>query len=172
MKQKEILIIIIVVLFATLGAGAAYYLTTQDKKVSKQITPSPTATAIPTPITTPTIQPQPTKTEETVSVPSDWLTYKSQEYGFEISYPENYQALDDENNLYGWPNGVVLFYGGGQSYDLPIEVWDDASEYQNKYKTQMDDLTVKKVRSKYITLLNMNREEEVDQIIATFRAVD
>lgn len=174
MKQKGILIIITLALLAALGAGAIYYLITQDKQAAEQPTPSlsPLATAISTPTTAPTIQPEPIETEETTSIPSSWLTYQSQEYSFEISYSENYQALDDKNNLYGWPNGVVLFYSGGQSYDLPIEVWDDPSEYENKYKTQMDDLTIKKVGNKYITLLNMNREEEVDQIIATFRAID
>ena len=66
----------------------------------------------------------------------------------------------------------MLIYGGGQSYDLPIEIWSTVSEYENKYKNQMGDLTIKKVGGKYITLLNTNHKEEVDQIIVTFRALE
>ena len=166
MKQKGIIFALITFLLLAAGAGGAYYFLNQNK------TTAPLPVASPTPLPSPTVKPQPTEVEEKSSIPSGWLTYRNQEYGFEISYPENYQALDDEENLCGWPNGIVLIYGGGQSYDLPIEVWDTVSEYENKYKTQLDDLTVKKVGNKYITLLNMNREEEVNQIIDTFSTID
>ncbi len=164
MKQTKVFIIVILVLLAALGGGAAYLLITQNQETVEQGTISTISPTL-------TPEPEPEETEETVSVPTGWLTYTNEEYGFAISYPSNYQALDDTNNLYGWPKGIVLFYGGGQSYDLPIEAWNTVAEYESKYPTSMDNLTVHQVGNKYITLLNANQEPEVDQIIATFRTI-
>ena len=151
-----------ITLLILLSVAGAYFLGSQNKKATENyISTSET-------IISPTEQPQPTIEEvEKSNVPADWLTYKNEKYGFEISYPENYKALDDEENLYGWPNALVLIYGGGQSYDLPIEVWNSTSEYKSKYPNA-DNLIVEKVGDKYITLMNMNYEEEVDKIIETF----
>ena len=174
MKQKGILTILIIVLLVGLliavVAGATYYLTTQKDEGMSQVIPSPvpTTASTPSPTVMPTVPAQPTEAGQTTNIPAGWLTYENQQYGFEISYPANYQALDDAENLYGWPDAVVLFYGGGQSYDLPVEVWGTPSEYQAKYATQLSSLTIKQVNGKYITLLDMNNEPEVDQIIATF----
>jgi len=158
-------------LLVLLVSGGAYYLGTQNRKPNDQQTSPSTISPISSPSPTPTTKPQPTEIEEKTSIPSGWSTYTNEEYGFEISYPENYQTLDDENNLYGWSNGIVLFYGGGQSYDLPVEVWNTVSEYENKYGAQMNNLTIKKVGNKYITLLNANGKEEVDQIVVTFKII-
>ena len=101
----------------------------------------------------------------------DWKLYKNEQYGFQIFHPDSYKVLNDKENLYGWPDAIVLLYNGGQSYDLPIEVWDFKTEYVDKYK---DDprLTVKEVKGKFITLFNMNTEDEVDEIIDTFTALE
>jgi len=115
-----------------------------------------------TPSATPKIQ---------TNIPNGWRTYKNEKYAFQISYPSNYKALDDKNNLYGWPNAVVLIYSGGQSYDLPIEVWNSVTEYQTKYKNE-PNLIVKKVGDKYITLINVNGTPEVDKIISTFSTIE
>jgi len=107
------------------------------------------------------------------SVPSarpGWNVYTNEKYGFEISYPEGYKALDDKENLYGWKNGVVLLYKGGQSYDLAIQVWESKDSYEKEYKSA-PNLTVKEVGGKFITLLNTNFNEEVDDIIETFRPI-
>ncbi|OGM23987.1 hypothetical protein A2715_02330 [Candidatus Woesebacteria bacterium RIFCSPHIGHO2_01_FULL_39_32] len=111
-----------------------------------------------------------TETSQDSSKPG-WKLYSNKKYGFQISYPDSYQALEDEENLYGWPNAVVLLYSGGQSYDLPIEAWNTKAEYEAKYKTT-PNLTVKEVNGKFITLLNANFEEEVDEIIDTFKALE
>ena len=111
-----------------------------------------------------------TETSQDSSKPG-WKLYSNKKYGFQISYPDSYQALEDEENLYGWPNAVVLLYSEGQSYDLPIEAWNTKAEYEAKYKTT-PNLTVKEVNGKFITLLNANFEEEVDEIIDTFKALE
>ncbi|MDD3679848.1 MAG: hypothetical protein PHX72_03275 [Candidatus Shapirobacteria bacterium] len=157
--------ILLLVLLAVVSLSFAYYYGTQREKSDgfpvPQITERPTEpeqTSSPTSF--PTIIP-------ISNIPSGWKTYTNQEFGFEISYPPSYEALDDQNNLYGWPNGIVLIYGGGQSYDLAIEHWNTQSEYENKYKNQTN-ITVKKIGNSYITLLNTNFQTEVDQIIETF----
>jgi|GEM_PF-7030809 len=98
----------------------------------------------------------------------EWRKYDNSEYGFSIYYPETYQVLTDPENLYGWPNALVLFYKGGQSYDLVVQVWDSETEYKATYPASLNNYVVKKVGDKYITLLNQNSDPEVDEIIATF----
>lgn len=135
-------------------------------------TPTPMQQISPTdkPITTiqpasPSVSPSGTKT------PVDWLTYKNNKYGFEIMYPKTYQALDDKDSLYGWPNGVVLLYNGGQSYDIAIEAWDTQAEYEAKYNQSQGNfnIIVKKIGNKYITILSSTDEPENAGIIATFK---
>lgn len=104
----------------------------------------------------------------TTSTKAGWQIYQNDQYGFSLSYPPQFQALTDAQNLYGWPNAVVLFYSGGQSYDLPVEVWNSQAEYETKYPAGMANLTVKQVGNKYITLVNSNFSPVVDEIIATF----
>ena len=124
----------------------------KEVKEAESFTPTPSST--PTP-----------------NIPSGWKTYNNEKYGFEISYPSNYKALTDQENLYGWPNGIVLIYGGGQSYDLVIEYWNTQSGYENKYKNQ-SNITIKKIGDVYISLLNTNFEPEVDEIIKTFKIIN
>ncbi|KKU93254.1 hypothetical protein A3E17_02400 [Candidatus Amesbacteria bacterium RIFCSPHIGHO2_12_FULL_48_14] len=105
------------------------------------------------------------------SLKPGWKEYRNTKYRFTISYPANFQALDDQENLYGWPNAVVLLYAGGQSYDLAVEVWNTKAEYEAKYKNAAN-LTVNEINGKFITLLNSNTKSEVDEIIATFAVVE
>ena len=169
--NKSLGTIILVVLLMLVSVSFAYYYGTQKSKSENipveevSVTSTPQDTVI-----TETESPSPAETVPTSSVPLGWQTYTNDQYGFEISYPVNYKALSDSENLYGWPKGIVLFYGGGQSYDLVIEYWNSVAEYEAKYKTQ-SNVTVKKVGSYYITMLNMNFEPEVDEMIKTFKSL-
>jgi len=157
--------ITLIVVSSLLGA---YYLGMQSKNAKEKVNNSlqqPTITNVEKPET-----PMPTIKNEESKIPEGWLTYRNEEYGFEISYPSNYKALTDKENLYGWPNAIVLIYGGGQSYDLPIEVWNTEAEYKSKY-SNAKNLYVMEVRNKYLTLVNVNFEPEVEEIIKTFKIV-
>ena len=162
MKQKTFLLLGIFLLVAAIaGTAGFFYLGNQarEKDSAKTITPTPG------PQTNVTITTSVTEVPD--NTPAGWLTYTNTEHGFEISYPPSYEALDDTENLYGWPDAVVLFYGGGQSYDLPVEAWESENDYQTKYPNAQN-LTVHQIGNKYVTLVNVNFEPEVDQIIATF----
>ncbi len=158
------------VLLIIVSVGFAYYFGTQQRRksdnppASQEIENQKEVEKNPSPLSSPTSAP-------TSNIPYGWKTYTSEEYNFEISYPSTYKAMDDANNLYGYPNGIVLIYGGGQSYDLVIEHWSTQSEYENKYKNQ-SNITIKKIGDVYISMLNTNFEPEVDEIIETFKIIN
>jgi hypothetical protein len=166
--RKGIVEILLLALLIGVSVSFAYYYGTQNGKIKEpkaaSITESPeVVNKVLSEI------PSPTDILKT-KLPDDWQTFTSQEYGFKISYPPSYKALTDKENLYGWPKAIVLIYSGGQSYDLPIEYWTSEAEYKSKYKNQTN-LVVKKVGEFYITLVNVNSEPKVDQIIETFEII-
>lgn len=173
MRQKgSVVVYILLAVFFVTAIFLAYYFGKGGfslKLEKNDVIPTEVASASPSPKIIAIATPQPTTTPDS-SIPSGWLTYKNEKYGFQISYPTDYKALTDSNNLYGWPKAVVLIYSGGQSYDLPIEVWSTKAEYEAKYKNQ-SNITVKEVNGKFITLVNANSETEVDNIISTFKAL-
>lgn len=156
-------ILIFLVILGLLGTAAAYFLGSLNH---------PEAPPIPPPPPEPPIKPTITESLSPPAVSSGWQTYQNQKYGFAISYPEDYQALDDQENLYGYPQGVVLLYQGGQAYDIIIEVWDNQSDYEGKYASRIADLTVKKIGQKFLTLLDNTQETENNAVIATFKTLD
>lgn len=132
-------------------------------KKNTSVTPStqPTVTLIPK-----TTVPTPTATVAGPTIPAGWQTYTNAQYGFTISFPANFKALSDKDNLYGWPNGVVLIYRGGQAYDIAIEVWSTEAEYKAKYPGEA--LDVYKVNGKFLTIADQTKSAENTAIIATF----
>lgn len=165
-NQKGSVFAIILLLLA--GAGLTYVGYKYVYKPNNQKTITPAPYPIETPTSDHTITPAPYPLE-TIDPTVNWKTYTNVKYAFEIKYPKNYQVLTDKNNLYGWPNAVALIYKGGQSYDIPIEVWNSEKAYQDKYKTQISDLTVFKSGEKYITLLDSTKEPDNAKIISTFK---
>ncbi len=125
----------------------------------------------PVPVQLQTGTPVPTfPTSTSTPASSNLTTYINSKYHFEISFPSSYKALTDSDNLSGWPNAIALIYNGGQSYDLPIEVWNSESDYQINYPDPSLNIAVHKTSDgKFITLTNVNKDPEVDQIISTFK---
>jgi len=147
-------------LLLLLAVATAGFFAYQTQSLVKELTDYKT-TQTPTP--TPTDSPSPV---------SDLKTYKNDKYSFEIKYSSDFEVLDDEKNLYGWPNAVVLFYKGGQSYDMAVEVWNSKAEYQSKY-SDVSNLTIYKTEDgKYITLSNINKDFEVDELISSFKFIE
>ena len=162
MNQKGNTLVITIISIVVLGVIG--FLVYQNIQLKKQVT-LPSTTPVVTPVVTSTPAATPDET-------ANWKIYTNTLYGFEIKYPPNFQALTDKNNLYGWPKAVVLFYSGGQSYDLPVEVWNTEAEYKAKYQ-DTSNLTVYKTKDgRFITLINTNKDPEVDKIISTFKFTD
>jgi hypothetical protein len=161
-KNSLVLIMSILLIVAVAIAGLFYF---QIQKLSKQLTEnkSTVATSTPTPIQTsspvPTLKP-------------GWRKYINEKYNFEFTYPEKYKVLTDSTNLYGWPKAILLLYKGGQSYDMAVEVWDSEAEYKQKYNSQTYDFSVFKTNSKFITLLNTNKDAEVTEVISSFKFIE
>jgi hypothetical protein len=126
-----------------------------------------TAEATNPPVATDTPMPAPPDNPQP-AVPEGWLTYQNAQYGFTISYPPEYQVLEDSDSLSGWPNAVVLFYNGGQSYDIAIQVWDSQADLDATFSNDPRIQSVNANR-KIISLFNVTQEPENTAVIATFR---
>lgn len=155
-------------LLIAMGAGGTYYFLTKNRTVEEpkpivEVTPTPAASKEPVVVEEEEV---PEEEEEESSVPEGWLAYESTNYGFVISYPDSYEALDDANNLYGWENGIVLLYSGGQSYDIAVEAWDTVAEYESKYPG--GNYVVLQVGGQYLTAVNLNMTPVGGEILASF----
>lgn len=175
-RSYSLLLIICGILLLGLGLLGGYIIGNKQQPASLP-NPSPAPQQIPTTIASPSpfsspTQPLPTSTVSVTTAPSDWLIYKNSTYGFEIMYPKTYKALDDKNNLYGWPNGIVLFYKGGQSYDIAIQAWNTKEDYEKAYPGGSYEVTVKQVNNKYLTIVNLTKDPQNAEIITTFKFIN
>lgn len=122
--------------------------------------------------TAPRVVATPGLEEEVVGVPEDWLEYMDNTYGFEFAYPPEYEVLTDEEDLYGWENGVALLYGGGQAYDLAVQVWESEEELNSSFETSAYEPQTVEVGGRLFTLTNLNDNEELEAVADTFAAVE
>jgi len=162
---KKVVVFLIVVLCA---GGIYFFVSGMRTPPAEPTSPEPTITPTLPPETETVRKEEPSRVIEKDPVLAN--TYINIEYGFEIQYPDNCDALDDETNLYGWPKGIVLLHCGGQAYDIAVEAWDSLEEYQQKYPNE--DPYVKKINGKYITLSDMGKTDTTYEIITTFSILD
>jgi len=102
---------------------------------------------------------------------SDIPTYKNIKYGFQMTYPSAYKLLEDSDSLSGWKNGIALFYAGGQSYDVVVQVWDSQAQIDQEFTVNNKNVTVTKIGTKYISLLDVTNEPENKLIIDSFKVL-
>jgi hypothetical protein len=103
------------------------------------------------------------------SVEKGYNAFYNVTLGFSLKYPEKY--VNETDSATGWKNTTLVLYSGGQSYDLIVQVWDSEDAYKKEFADNpaaLDNITVKKVKGKYVTFLNMNDSKEVEGIIGTF----
>ena len=103
-----------------------------------------------------------------VPAPDGWLTYEDAEHGFYFHYPPAFEVLTDADSLYGWENGLVLLYNGGQSYDIAIQIWDSSAEMEAVYGRGDARMHVFEQGSQLISVMNITNEADSEGIIASF----
>lgn len=132
--------------------------------------PSSSPSNVPTPSpSTPVTSPSSSASSPSPSPVSDLSVYKNDKYGFEISYAKPFKALSSKDDLYGYTNGVVLLYTGGQAYDVVVEVWDTKAAYESEYQFRLSDVTVFESKGKFVTLLDNAKTPESKKIIESFK---
>lgn len=96
-QRGNILIILGVLFLLLIVGGGAYYLGTQRNKLSSQpnmqIENTSISTSAPT-ITQPTI----TNSTQTPTASTNWEAYTSQEFGYSISFPREFEATNNGKN--------------------------------------------------------------------------
>jgi hypothetical protein len=107
--------------------------------------------------------------EEGDAATTGMQVYTNAEYGFELSYPDVCEAMDDATNLYGWTNGIVLFYCGGQAYDVAVEVWDSLAEYEAKYPDE--EFVGAELAGQYVSVVDITNEPQNTDILASFEVL-
>lgn len=100
-------------------------------------------------------------------------TYTNEKYHFTINYPNTF-ILETEDLGTAWPRAVALLRRpNSQSYELAIETWQEELDYRRKYVyLTKDEFNVKKYNDMFLTLINFNKDAEVDQIIESFKFTD
>lgn len=186
--NKGVMITVVVVLLLFLGVAGYIVFDKNNVLLSKLLPASKTAT-VPVVLPTAATEVENSVGEENIEdseMMADWIIYSNDEYGFKFSYPPEYQVLDDEENLYGWKNGLVLLNKGGPAsptdtssqggpaYNFVVQVWESMEEYDKNVQTTTYDSALIRVEGKgvYISLQNVTGEPELNKVIDTFVQVE
>lgn len=135
--MKTALVVIIVIIVIAIATVAAIGIT---GGYDEEPTPTPTPTPTPMPTLTPTPTPTPTLTSTptpTPTSPAGYLTYTDKANGFSISYPEDWDIVQDwmsthvsfrDSVLYGIFASTIDVVSEDLPYSMSIQAFHDAAK--------------------------------------------
>lgn len=135
--MKTALVVIIVIIVIAIATVAAIGIT---GGYDEEPTPTPTPTPTPMPTLTPTPTPTPTLTSTptpTPTSPAGYLTYTDKANGFSISYPEDWDIVQDwmsthvsfrDSVLYGIFASTIDVVSEDLLYSMSIQAFHDAAK--------------------------------------------
>jgi len=130
-------------LFIPKGASAPFIM--PGDQTSPTITSQPRPTPAPAPIP---VKPAPKPTPQASNIPTDWKTYRNEEYGFEISYPaeyevEYYQGITPDNfsiHKKKFDEGVFIGVNAQSPKEFPSGL-EEPGGHPIKYTTKQEKLS-------------------------------
>jgi hypothetical protein len=146
--MKIALVVIIVIIVIAIAAVAAIGITggfegeptlTSTPTPTPPATPTPTPTPAPTPSSTPTPTPTPTPMPTSLA---GYLTYTDEANGFSISYPEDWDIVQDwmsthvsfrDSVLYGIFASTIDVVSEDLPYSMSIQAFHDAAKLNFQY---------------------------------------
>jgi len=180
MMSKSLAVIFTVIAIAVVGyfAGAYYMANFQ----SFPLWPF----EVSVPVSTFTPRPSPSNLEAKLpsDVPADWQTYRNEEYGFEMEYPESWRINTDFPNLIA---GEFMISFRSEKYKnaldwtgLIIQSYPDNyanyTEAQSFIHEDVESLIKYKTNSRYIYGSCTNYDDDIsemcDQILSTFKFLE
>ncbi|MEA3452776.1 MAG: hypothetical protein U9Q96_00365 [Patescibacteria group bacterium] len=114
---------ILVVLLVAVVAGVLVW------QFLPEVVPSPSSTISPNPSPTPTLSPSPTSTPRADEM-ADWEVYRSDEYGFEVKYPEEWHIAEKRFSIGSCAAHLLFSADKDKNYEfypwsrnINIEIW-------------------------------------------------